>query len=320
MAEKQKPAFVRFLRSCLRVRVALPLGILLFGVGLTVPAIVKQAEKQRYPLISEQLVDKPQAQVHLDLDTLESRIDKYFADRKIGHSFYFEYLLTGTSIKSYENSGQIAASLLKLPFVMDMYKAAELNRLDLDQPVKIKQEWLDNRFGTLHQRGVGAEITPRQAAELALVESDNTANNLVKGVSATQLQEEEKILKSLDVKTITGENASIDAISYSSFLRCLYNVCYLNRGDSQELLGFLERNHFRGIADGVPKNIKIADKIGVAPDTHSDCGIVYLPDKPYILCVMLQLPKGQYEIVMKEVSAMVYEAVSKAGETEAKRM
>lgn len=316
---KQKPLWRRLFSACLRPQVFIPIALLLFAAGLGLPYLVKKAQMDRYPLLSEQVVDKPQRQVHLDLDTLESRIDQYFMERKIAHSFYFEYLLTGTSIKSQENTGQIAASLLKLPFVMDMYKAAELDRLDIDQPVKLKPEWLDSRFGNLYQRGAGAEITPRQAAELALVESDNTAINLVKGVSVTQLQEEEKTLKSLDVKTATADSASVDAISYSSFLRCLYNVCYLSRANSQELLGYLERERFPGIIDGVPAGTRVARKVGIAPDTHSDCGIVYLPEKPYILCIMLQLPKGQYEPVMKELSTMVYEAVRDAGETEAKR-
>jgi hypothetical protein len=41
------------------------------------------------------------------------------------------------------------------------------------------------------------------------------------------------------------------------------------------------------IVAGVPKNVVVAHKIGIddVEESYSDCGIVYAPGRPYILCL-----------------------------------
>lgn len=63
----------------------------------------------------------------------------------------------------------------------------------------------------------------------------------------------------------------------------------------------------------------MAHKFGIrntepqSPAVHSDCGIVYLPKRPYILCVMVG--SGDKKVASKymhEISELVYTFVSEA--------
>lgn len=246
-----------------------------------------------------------------DFASVETLVNAYFTQNGIQHSFYFEYLENGTGIRSDNNDKQLAASLLKLPYVMDVYKAAEYGRVDLDEPISIKAEWLDRRFGNLWRKGAGTTITLRQAARLALVDSDNTAINAVKSYDNLLMQNETSTI-ALDVDPEITNEAYVTAPNYSAYFRCLYRACYLNRENSQALLDMMSESKFAGIIQGVPASIKVSHKIGVSPTTHADCGIVYYPKHPYILCVLLHLPKGQYEKAMADVSRIVYQEADRA--------
>ena len=70
-------------------------------------------------------------------------------------------------------------------------------------------------------------------------------------------------------------------------------------GRIQKVLDLLSQSTFiQGIVAGVPEGVKVAHKFGEAEGvdkegkvvTHilNDCGIVYKPESPYILCIMIE--------------------------------
>jgi beta-lactamase class A len=63
----------------------------------------------------------------------------YYNDRV---SLYFEYLPTGTSVRLGDATQLVAASLLKVPVSMELYRLSEMDRVNLDQKVTLKQEWV----------------------------------------------------------------------------------------------------------------------------------------------------------------------------------
>lgn len=92
---------------------------------------------------------------------------------------------------------------------------------------------------------------------------------------------------------------TLTALEYSRLLRALYNgALNLSWADSEQILEYLHEATFvSGIVAGVPKGVPVAHKYGEhiegstgAPSSIelSDCGIVYVPTNPYLLCVMVQ--------------------------------
>ncbi len=272
-----------------------------------------------YPLLAKRiLIDNPNDSF-VNFSVLRTQLNQYFTDNNVQGSLYFEYLPTGTSIKIDGDKQEVGASLLKVPAAMELYKAFELGKINIDKTVTTKSEWLDSAYGDLYKKGPGYELTLRDAAKTMLENSDNTALNIISYNTNGLLKDTETPVNALDIAINVGSQSdhytiSIGARDYSSILKCLYFSCYLNKEHSQELLNYLSNTQFTsrlpaGVTD---KTIPIAHKIGnYAQDTQSDCGIVYLTKRNYLLCVMIKGQDNQStDKKIAELSKITYDFVS----------
>ncbi len=105
----------------------------------------------------------------------------------------------------------------------------------------------------------------------------------------------EETLKKLNFLVINKNNDTwITNRTYASILRILYNSTFLSREYSNLALHLLAKSKFqKGLVAGLPKDLLVAHKFGErftidgAIQLH-DCGIVYRPGQPYLLCIMTQ--------------------------------
>ena len=95
-------------------------------------------------------------------------------------------------------------------------------------------------------------------------------------------------------------------------MKSLYFGSVLNNDDSELILSILTHTEFTNLLpSGVPKVIPIAHKIGlVNGEIYQDCGIVYVPQKPYSLCMVSKSDQKTAQTRMHEISAMVYQYVA----------
>ena len=124
-----------------------------------------------------------------------------------------------------------------------------------------------------------------------IVDSDNNAKNvLLNSIGEFDINQ---IYTDLGI-AIPGTRGTEDFMSvkeYAAFFRILYNASYLNKEMSQKALNLLlSTDYADGLVAGVPKEMKVAQKFGERrmEDVNQlhDCGIVYYPQKPYLICVM----------------------------------
>lgn len=305
-----------YLRGVMVVVLVVSIGLNVFLLGRHDKQSVTNQQASSYPLLAKRIFSENPNDVLIDFAPLRAALRQYFGQVNADYSFYFEYLFTGSSVRidASEDDGIVAASLVKLPIVMNLYRAVELGRLQLNQEVEIQAEWLDKGFGDLWKQGAGTKITLQQAAQLALQQSDNTAVRVIQESVVPVMAEGEFALQVLDVDHVVGGDlrTKIRAKEYSSILKCLYLACFVNEDHSQQILRDLTQTSFSDrIPAGVPKDVLVAHKIGVYGDeADSDCGIVYLPNRPYLLCIMLSLPAAQANQYMVAVSRLVYDFVS----------
>lgn len=266
----------------------------------------------RYPLLAQRIFIEDPNDIIINFIPLRTALREAVA--KVGDTVgvYFEYLPSGTSIGVNDGLETHLASLMKIPLMMGIYKQLERGELKKDTVLTIKQEHLDERFGALWQRGEGTTLTVEEAVRLTLVESDNTSSNvLLAKLLPTDI---DRVFDSLDVpKRKEGKFHILSPKSYASILRSLYLSSYLTQASSNEILDILTKTAFSDkLPSGVPNTIKVAHKIGVfrsrddLEETYSDCGIVYVPKRPYILCMMARVPEETAKRVMRDVSKMVY--------------
>jgi beta-lactamase class A len=130
--------------------------------------------------------------------------------------------------------------------------------------------------------------------KLSLTESDNTASLALYRETKDKLSQDKQAISFLDLE-VSYESANdredyvyISSKSYSSVLKCLYLSCFNNFNSSNEILQFLTESKNRDrLASGLPKDLPVANKIGVFQNkVQSDCAIVYEPKRPYMMCLM----------------------------------
>jgi beta-lactamase class A len=274
-----------------------------------------EVQSVTYPLLNPKIFANHPNDYIINFTFLRKSLESKFNTLQGAHSFYFEYLPTGTSIDIAGENEQVAASLIKLPLVMNLYKTAELGRIDLNQKTQLTQEDLDPSYGDLYKKGPSYELTLKEAAKLALTESDNTASRAIYRNIKDKLSHDEESLANLDINYDVEQNEAVMSTrSYSSILKCLHLSCYLSLDDSNNILSLLTQTDFTDrIPAGVGKDIKVAHKIGTynPTESQSDCGIIYLPSRPYIMCIMMHGTEDQAAQFMSSVSKEVYNWLSK---------
>lgn len=271
------------------------------------------SNREDFPLLATRIFIEDPTDPIVNFSSLREQLSSHVEELGINGSIYFEYLPTGTSVRVGADKTEVAASLLKLPAAMQLYRSVEDNKVDLKKTITIKQEWLDPAYGQLYKKGAGYSLSLQDAIKVMLIDSDNTALKAVASNIPSDMPASDSPFTFLDVDILQNRDltVSISARSYSSILKCLYFSCYLDKDHSEELLEYLSRSTSKSrLPAGVhDKSTVIAHKIGnYAQDTQSDCGIVYIPKRNYILCVMLKAndsPEGDKKIA--DISKIVYD-------------
>lgn len=308
-----------------RVRYALLLALFISGIfigSIGVVSVQKYKQKQlteKYSLLADRILQNSDKDRTVNFSNLRAELASYIESSELkdaNYSIYFEYLPTGTSVGFKESNPLIGASLLKVPFAVQYYRALERGEVNKTDIVTLKKENLDSEYGTLYQKGEGYKLTLDELVRIMIVDSDNTALNTLAGVliEKANINSVDAIFNFVDINySSTKDGATaIGAESYSSILKCLYFSCYVSKENSQEILSMLTQSTFNNrlkryiSEDEMPL---IAHKIGSFPDTQSDCGIFYEPKKPYVLCVMVAGSEEFADIQIGKISVIVHEYV-----------
>ncbi len=271
---------------------------------------------QKFPLVSKRIFVQNPNDVIINFVPLRKQIHEFLSPWGDKVGVYFEYLPSGVSLGV--NSGEEVrlASLSKVPLAMSILRKVEKGELSLDDTVYLKAEYLDSRFGNLWKLGPGAPVTIENLIKASIQESDNTAYQAL--FSLLTYKEVAEVYDNLDIEIVSSSSTPyVSPKSYSSIFRSLYLASFIPENDSNYLLDILTKTMFNDkIPAGVPSSIKIAHKIGVfdRADTpgkvYIDCGIVYVPLRPYVLCIFVQDEEALAIRLMSQISAMVYSYVS----------
>jgi len=237
-------------------------------------------------------------------------------------SIYYRDLNNGPWIGINERELFSPASLIKVPLLITYYKLAENNPDILDNKI------VNTELFNPKDQNIVPEITLSQSQEYTVSElldrmiiySDNQAYDLLlKNIDNRKLIE---TYNNLGVDISLGfENPNGNILSvkqYASFFRILFNASYLSKDMSEKTMGLLSRVKFsQALVAGVPSNILVAHKFGERQYTDTgekqlhDCGIIYLPNKPYLLCIMTRGKNIPIEEnFVKQISSMVYQNIS----------
>ncbi len=205
-------------------------------------------------------------------------------------------------------------SLMKVPLVMSLYRAAELGRLDLDSTVTIQDSQIDREFGDLWQKKAGYQLSLRQAAAYALQKSDNTAIRLINDSVFPVMKREERAYKTipLNIRVASNGDSFISTESYATVFHCLFTACYNNQQHSSEMIDLMKGSIFMAPKELLPAGTQVAHKIGnVGKEGYNDCGIVYSPKTPFMFCIMLTKGQPQADKDIAQIIKLTYDHLEK---------
>jgi beta-lactamase class A len=209
-----------------------------------------------------------------------------------------------------ENDSYTAASLIKLPTVMALYKEAEAGNINLEDRHAIQWWEKVGGNGSLVSLPVGTTLSYRDIAEYMIIQSDNTAFNIVENLLG-----ERKIQEFINGAGMTRTSISDNLTSpadTANLLVKLVNKKILTDKDSSEILSYLKQTDFSSwLVAGIPKEIEVAHKYGDEVGTVNDAGIVYTK-RPYVVIIMSrEVNVDEANSVFPSLSKLVYDFESK---------
>lgn len=285
------------------------------GINAWLMYAVTRNDAARYPLLSPRIFAEQQNDILINFLSLRKAVREMVAPYGATFGFYFEYLPSGTSIGMNEKESFYAASLVKVPVVMAYYRQIEETGLSFGNTViRLDERDIDPDFGTLWKRGVGATLTYDEAVRLSLIESDNTASLAL--ANRVQQQYFDAVYEGLDIDFTKVDNrVIISPKQYASILKALYLSSVLSYESSHAILDLLTKTKWNDkLPAGVPAEVPVAHKFGVFAEkgVYQDCGIVFVPKRPYVLCMMSVSSEEEARSRMVSLSRTVYEFVSNA--------
>lgn len=260
---------------------------------------------------------------NLQLVSLKEKIEQVITRHKQSGSasdisVYFSDLNNDNTIEVNGDVGFEPASLIKLPLMMEYFKRAES-----DPGVLTKKLTYDGRHDWTQEQNYrpqktlesGKAYTVDELIFRMLANSDNNAfRTLLTEADRSYLQ---AIHNDLGVETVADASGAklITARSYAIFFKTLYNASFLNQTMSEKALKYLSGNEFNlGIDATIPDSITVASKFGERTTGDNgaikqlhDYGIVYYPNRPYLICIMT---KGadflKLTEAIREISKLVF--------------
>lgn len=257
-----------------------------------------------------------------EYDALQNSITTYIEDlqeenKDLQVSVYFRDLRNGPLFGIHQTEPFAPASLLKVPVLIAVLRAADVHPGFLEQ--KVQWEGTAGEIANIEE-SEGAivpkkEYTIRELLDHMIINSDNIATQLLK--ASVDKIEQDFIGRTFDelgiiLQPINGED-HITIKNYISIYRILYNSSFLSPENSQLALDLLTKTSFNdGIIAGLPAGTKVAHKYGIFETNDGkskqlhDCGIVYHAGQNYLLCIMTRSSDLQQNInIIRHITSVI---------------
>jgi beta-lactamase class A len=207
-----------------------------------------------------------------------------------------EDLITGLSTSVNANAQMPAASTIKIPVMVEVFKRLEHGDFDLNRKVTLQASDRDWGSGDLCDAPAGSKYTVSRLLTLMITVSDNTATNMLirlvhrgaineemAGLGLTQTSLHDYIRSEGPIRYALRSSAN-DMVR---LMTAMARFQLIDEWSSREMIAIMSGQHHNGLIPvPLPKGTTIAHKTGELHDTLNDVGVVYLNSEPYAIAVM----------------------------------
>ncbi|HVG20053.1 MAG TPA: serine hydrolase [Blastocatellia bacterium] len=249
----------------------------------------------------------------------------------------FYDLATGEQFNIEPDKSFHAASTMKVPVMMEVYRQAGEGRFSLDDRIPVKNDFIsiadsshysisaDSDSDRSLYNKIGQTETIREMVKLMIdVSSNLAANILIERVGATRVMQLMQEVGATNIRVLRGVedgkaydrglNNTTTARDLLILLRRIAERRAVSKKASDEMIKvMLDQKFNEGIPAGLPSEARVAHKTGSITKINHDAGIVYLPNrKPYVLVVLtrgIEDEKRAHKLIA-DISRTVYEGLA----------
>lgn len=212
------------------------------------------------------------------------------------------------------------ASSIKIAVLAELYRQAEHNQLKLTDEYMMRKEDLVSGSNIMQGLTPGVtRLTLRDLATMMVAVSDNSATNVLirrvgmdnvnnmlasLGLQATQLRREMMDLKAAGEGR---ENVSTPR-EMMTLLEAIYRGKLLKTALKDDFFKVLSTPKESSMLQGLPDDAVAANKPGELEAVRNDSGIVFVKNRPYVLCVMTTYLKDEHEgsAAIRKIAQLTY--------------
>jgi beta-lactamase class A len=204
-------------------------------------------------------------------------------------------LTTGLSTGVNESANMPAASTIKIPVMVEVFRQMAAGNFDLNRQVTLQRPDRDDGWGDLVYSHLGNRYSVANLLRLMITESDNTATNmLIRLVGRAHINQTMASLglrqtRLADYIRSDGDIRSLrtSPLDMSRLLERMAHDELVDEWSSRAMIAILTGQRHNGLLpEPLPAGTRIAHKTGTLHDTLNDVGIVYLNNSPYIIAVL----------------------------------
>ena len=226
-------------------------------------------------------------------------------------SVAFRDLGTGDSLLIDAHTVMHAASTMKVPVMLELFRRADAGELSMDDPVEVRNEFRsiadgstyalsvsDDSDSTLYGQ-VGRRLPIRHLVERMIVRSSNLATNLLIDLADPKRIERtmegvgargERVLRGVEDGPAfrAGMNNTTTAYGLMRVMEAVAGARAASERSSREMVTILSRQEFTEmIPAGLPPGMRAANKTGNITRIAHDAAIVFPEGRaPYVLVVL----------------------------------
>lgn len=234
-------------------------------------------------------------------------------------SYYYEDLITG-AVETFEaERSQVAASVIKLPILVEAMRQIDAGEANPDEQFIVTGEQKMPSCGALSYMHDGLAVTLTDLATLMIILSDNTATNLLidrlgmenvnRTAGALGLEQTCLRRRLFDAEaSARGIENTVSARDMGRLLSGMYRGQVVSEHASAAMLKMLADQRLNGKlpfylhALGIPVAHKTGEDSGI---TH-DVGIVYA-GRPFVVCILTSgTDVARAERTMQDVALALY--------------
>jgi len=270
-------------------------------------------------------------------EKLTEKINEELKKQEGTYAVAFKDLSTGEELLIKEHTSFHAASTMKTPVMIEVYKQVSEGKFSLSDSIEVKNEFKSIVDGSPYKLDSSDDSehalytktgSKRQLSELVydmIIVSSNLATNIIiELVDAKKVNGTMRSMGANDIQVLRGVedskafqkglNNSTTAYDLMLIFEKMAKGETVSQNASTKMIATLMDQRFNDIIPSkLPKDVKVAHKTGSITGVHHDSGIVFLPDgRKYVLVILSKDLKDDKKATasMAEVSKMIYEYVT----------